>query len=204
MRSGIAFSLRELGGVAHLNGDHEAAQAYYRQCITLANEINMPHTAKQAVWGLGNLALAKVDYVTARQLFKKSNLASRRLQSMSGGLGWVALGLHEVAEAQQFFQNDLQLMLSSGAKPIGLNALVGFAHIQAHNGEVSRALEWLALVKRESASDYAIKKQARLLWEELAAKLSSNLVAEAESRGQALDLHTTAVSLLEELKEMVV
>ena len=195
LEGGIAFSLRDLGEVAYLKGEYENAQDYFEQSIATANKINMPHTANESLWGIGKLALAAGDFTAAKRYFAQSGRVKRRARCLVGGPAWAALGLGELAEAKRLFQDDLLYMLDTDSKPVGLDALVGIAHLESQAGRVSRALELLTLVKHHSASTYETREKASKMWDELAAELSPDVVAEAEVRGRELNLWETAMEL---------
>ncbi|MCP4421482.1 MAG: XRE family transcriptional regulator [Chloroflexi bacterium] len=196
-RTGIVFTLRDLGEIARLQGEYEAARNYIQQSIAMANEINMSYNAANSLWSLGSLAVAEGDFRRAKRYYQES-LTIFPTQRFVGGPGWAALGLSEITEAKQLFQARLKITLNTQAKPAGLDALVGMAHVKAHNGQFSRALELLALVQQHSASSYEIKEKARQLWEELTAELPPELIAKAETRGRELELWETAEVLLME------
>ncbi|MFK7801822.1 MAG: tetratricopeptide repeat protein, partial [Anaerolineae bacterium] len=196
-RTGIAISLRDLGNISRLRGKYEEAQSYYQQSLILAQDANMPYSIQDSVFQLGNLAVAKGNFAEAKRHFQESSTLLR-YGDASGGIGWAALGLGELEEAKGQFLTALQKMVEGGSKPVGLDSLVGIAHLLAQTGNLSRALELLTLVNRHSASNYEIKEKVRMLWEELVAELSPELIAEAEARGRELDLFETAENLLAE------
>ena len=195
LEGGIAFSLRDLGEVAYLKGEYEKAQDYFEQSIATANKINMPHTANESLWGIGKVALAAADFTAAERYFAQSGRVKRRARCLVGGPAWAALGLGDLAEAKQLFQDDLLYMLDTDSKPVGLDALAGIAHLESQAGRVSRALDLLALVKHHSAGTYETREKASKMWDKLAAELSPDVVAEAEVRGFELDVWETAMEL---------
>ena len=89
-------------------------------------------------------------------------------------------------------------MIDNQARPIGLDALVGMAHIKARTGQLEEALAILALVQNHPSSHFESREKARRLREELAADLPPELVTEAEVSGREIDLFRTAESLLAE------
>ena len=195
-KANTPYSYNMLGIFACIQGKREEARTYLRQCIDMANELNMIYPAAQSKWYLGNLAVMEGDYQTAKYYYRESGLLKNRTID-SGGIGWAHLGLGELEEAAEAFQGSLQIMFDIGTLPIGLDSLTGLAHIEAQKGHLSHALELLALIRHHSASSWEIREKGRLLWEELVAELSPELVVEAETRGRELDLFKTAATLLE-------
>ena len=90
----------------------------------------------------------------------------------------------------------MQKMVDNQARPIGLDALVGMAHIKARTGQLAEALAILALVREHPSSHFESREKARRLREELVAELPSELVTEAEARGREMDLMGTAESII--------
>ena len=192
--TGAALILNHLGNVARLQGDFDEARHYFQQAIKIATEINVLEIAGLGYLGLGNLAVAKGDFKAAIRYFQECGFRDPEV----GGPGWAALGLGNLSQARSYFQAKLQMMVKHDAKPAGLDALVGIAYLQAQAGQLERALELLALVQHHPASNYELKKKAGKLWDELAAEVSPEVVAEAEARGRLLDLGETAEGLLAE------
>jgi len=199
--SDITESLNDLGEAAYLKGEYRKAQAYHEQCLQMVTEINMSLRVERTLWNLGNLAVAESDFELAKQYFAQADFTRNVNQGLIGGPGWAALGLGELAEARHYFQSGLQAMLQSGAKLVGLDALVGMANLKLRNNQFSRALELLALVRHHRASNWEVQEKVRKLWEELVAELRPELVAEAEAQGRELDLWETANLLLAEEKD---
>jgi tRNA A-37 threonylcarbamoyl transferase component Bud32 len=106
------------------------------------------------------------------------------------------LGLNDLEKARKGFEQSLQTMLDKHLKPLGLDALVGLAHLQARSGQIDQALELLALVQNHASSSFEIREKALVLWEELVAELPAAIIAKAEARGKALDLFAVVKSLL--------
>jgi tetratricopeptide (TPR) repeat protein len=191
----LSYVWRTRADVSRLRGRIAEAKAYGRKGFALGEEINMPLVAAQYIWLFGNVAIDEREYEIALRYFDEYAQSSMVKQQYIGGPGWALLGLERMSEANHHFKNSLQLMLSNEAKPIGLDALVGVAHLKARAGQLEEALILLALVRHHPASFYEIREKARQLWEELAAELPAELVAEADARGREMDLWETAQSV---------
>ena len=196
-QSAISYTLSDLGTVAYLKGEYEKARGYFQESILLANELNLPYTTSRSLWGLGNLAVAEGDYTLAARFFQESGLTNIR---MIGGPGWAALGLNKWKEAEQYFRSCLQIMLEKGNKPLGLDALVGVAHLSAQTGAFMDALELLVLVQLHPASNYEIMRKAKKLWAKLTAELPSENILLAETKGSDINLWAAAEKVLDALR----
>lgn len=144
---------------------------------------------------MGNLAVDQGYFEASMHFFEKSSYRNR-LQL--GGPGWAYIGLMDFDRAKLDFQAKLEAMLTYHTKIVGLDGIIGMAHLKARVGDVTATLELLTLVRNHPASNYEIKKKANSLWGELVAELSSELIAEAKARGRELDLFETAEALLAE------
>ncbi len=191
-----ASTYHMLGRLSCLTGDHSTAHQYLQKSLTIKRESNSP--VSDVLWSMGNLAVAEKNFLTALHYYETSGWIERPYYVYIGGLGWAKLGLGDLDEANQYFLASLNSMLKTKAKPHGLDALVGIAHLQALSGKFERALELLNLVQNDTGRDWEIKEKVRRLRDELVAELPPELVAEAEARGRELDLWETAEALLAE------
>ena len=197
VHSGRPNALLRSGHVMLLQGRHVEAHDYYQQCANVGKDINNPHVIARALWSMGNLAVDVGDFVSAQTFYDEGSRAFPS-QQLVGGLGWVKLGLGELATAYEIFCKGLQLMLYTKAKPLGLDAILGIAHLRVRNRQLDRAAELSALVQHHPSSSYEIKTNARRLWDDLKTSLPPESIAEAEARGSTLDLFETAATLLAE------
>ena len=91
-------------------------------------------------------------------------------------------------------------MLEKGNKPLGLDALVGVAHLSAQTGAFMDALELLVLVQLHPASNYEIMRKAKKLWAKLTAELPSENILLAETKGSDINLWAAAEKVLDALR----
>ncbi|MCP4421207.1 MAG: tetratricopeptide repeat protein, partial [Chloroflexi bacterium] len=198
-RLGMAYIFRDLGNVARLQGNFSQAKEHFQQGIATAKDINFSHGVSESLWWLGNLAIDEGDYERALDYFNEFDRESlSSLRTEIGGSGWAMLGLERVSEAKQYFEARLQDMINHDVKLVGLDALIGMAHVKARAGQLKQALELLALVRYHSSSTYEIREKVHKLQAELTAELPPDLITKAEARGRELDLFETAESLLAE------
>ena len=194
----LSYIWREWGNVARLRGRYAEAKAYGWKSIAMAEKLHNVDARILCDWFFGNVAVDEGNYELALRYFEAHTRRGPLRQELLGGPGWAYLGLDDDAAAQQCFANTLQLTVSYQARPIGLDALVGMAHLKVRASQIEEALALLALVRAHPSSHYESREKARRLWDELAAELPADLVARADVRGRNLDLEDTAAALLAE------
>ena len=194
----LAWVWREWGNVARLRGRYAEAKTYGRRSIALAEKWHNINARILCDWFFGNVAVDEGYFELALRHFDEYARRGQLRQEQLGGPGWAHLGLGDDARARQCFANTLQHTVQNQARPIGLDALVGMAHLKARAGQPEEALVLLALVRSHPSSHYDSREKARQLWDELAAELPADLVARAEARGRELDLEKTATAILAE------
>ena len=196
----ITECLNWLGEAAYLKGDYRKAQVYHEQCLKMVTDVNLSLRMNRSLLNLGNLAVAEGNYPLAKAYFDQADATVNMNQSYIGGPGWAALGLGDWAEARHYFEAGLRAMLEKGARQVGLDAVVGMAHLKLHDNQFGRAAALLALVRHHRASSWELQEKARKLWEELVAELPPEVIAAAEAEGRGLNLQETAVALLSETR----
>jgi tetratricopeptide (TPR) repeat protein len=196
----VAYVLRERGEVSRLKGNYAQAKNYGQRSLFFAEDINLPHAISLSLWFLGNVAVDEGYFETALHYFAKFEQISTPLQELIGGPGWAFLGLGRLEEAGEQFSITLNKMIENRARPVGLDALVGMAHIKARTGQLEEALALLPLVIDHRSSHFESREKARKLRKELAAQLPSQCINKAEAKGRKMDLMQTAESLLAEVE----
>ena len=189
---GLTNTLRDLGQVAQLQGQFQTAAEYFQESVIASEEINLDEDYYKQP--LADLAVARGEFDQAIRYFEARDRV--RDVSVSSSPGWAWLGVGKLADAEAYFAEGLQSMLETGARPAGLDALIGFAHLEAQAGNVDRALELLGLVQNDPACMYELTQKVRTLQEELEAELDPAFVAAALGRGTALDVTATAEAIL--------
>ena len=83
-REGLAWSLKELGNLAYVKGDHDAAKTAYEESLTHCRAIDDRHGIAGVLHNLGSVALGQEDYARARQLYEESLMLERELGDRTG------------------------------------------------------------------------------------------------------------------------
>lgn len=88
--------------------------------------------------------------------------------------------------------------MDAGYVPLGLDALVGLAHLLATEGERERAMEILAFVVQHPGLRQIARDKAQELLSELETELPPKTLATATARGEARELEDVAAEILGE------
>jgi tetratricopeptide (TPR) repeat protein len=208
-RTASVFPLDGLGTVARLRGEYQQAEQLHQESLAICREIDELRGIALCLNNLGLLAYDLKEYPKAEQLLQESLTRYEQIghrQGMASALchlGYVAcaLGNARYEAARQQFHQSLEIAMKIGARPVALNALVGWATwLSASVSDDSaqeRAVELLALVTHHPASEQETKDKAGRLLAELASSLPSESVTAAQERGKAGKLDTVLLEMLE-------
>ena len=114
-KQGVAFSLYNLGVMAHSQGDFEAARKFDEESLTLWRELNNMHGIASSLEDLGLITLAQGDYTTAQAIFEENLVVWEQLGGKGGTaftleeLGLVAFAQGNYTTAQSHFEVSLTL-----------------------------------------------------------------------------------------------
>jgi predicted ATPase/class 3 adenylate cyclase len=119
-RAGVVAALSKLGGIAHAQGDYQAARAYYEESLALRREMGDKRGAAAALGQLGNLALLQGNSQRAVTLLKQSLALCQESRDQRGAatalksLGdvWHAHG--DRAAARPYYEESLRLFEKLG------------------------------------------------------------------------------------------
>jgi hypothetical protein len=115
----------------------------------------------------------------------------------------VAVGDADYSEIQQYFRKALEIVTRTGAAPVALDVLLGWAMLlmgdEPGQAERVQAVELLTLVQYHSASQYETKEKANRLLAGWISALPLEVAKAAQFRGETFDLWETATELLEEV-----
>jgi tetratricopeptide (TPR) repeat protein len=173
----IAFSLDFLSRSALRLERYDEARAALEENVALNSSIGFDWGLGIAYRGLGKVAQAQGKHQDAVEMFNKSldtfrNLGAswfvaRVLTEKGGSL----LALGNETESRGIWREALTIAIDIHGMPVALEALVGFASLEAKQGDTKRALELLLLVLEHPASLQVTKKRAIALQAELEAQL---------------------------------
>jgi serine/threonine protein kinase/predicted ATPase len=189
-------------------GEYDKTSVHANVGLTLGRETENLRAIGLAMLQLGCCEYIKEKYEEAYRLFKESVSNLRSIEG-AGELGWLlsalALGEHTQGEshlARSYLYEAFQIgrgILSTVTAWIGISV---FAVILSDEGYVNRGLELFKLSSR-----YPLVAKSRFFTDvfsktigEAASTLSDEIIAEAEAKGKARDLHDTIAELITELE----
>jgi len=186
-----AFGLRILSQSAFALGRYDEARHALEESAALNSSVGDRWGLGSAYRGLGVVAQAQGKHQQAVVMFRKSLDTFTEL----GGSWWVARVLAEMsrsvlalgnhAEAGRAWHESMRIATETSGTPVALEALAGFASLQAKQGNAEYALEWLLIVLNHPASFQETKNRAAHLRAELEVQLTSQQVQAARERAQA-------------------
>jgi tetratricopeptide (TPR) repeat protein len=199
-----AFGLRILSQSALRLGRYAEARAALEESAALNSSVGDRWGLGSAYRGLGVVAQAQGEHMQAVDMFRKSLDTFTEL----GGRWWVArvlaemgrsiLALGNEAEAGRVWRESLRIATDIHGTPVALEALAGFASLQAKQGDMEHALELLLMVLHHPASLQETKDRAAGLRAELEAQLTSQQVEAAQGRAQAKSFEAVVDELLKQ------
>jgi tetratricopeptide (TPR) repeat protein len=199
-----AFGLRILSQSAFALGRYDEARAALEESAALNSSVGDRWGLGSAFRGLGVVAQAQGAHLQAMDMFRKSLDTFTEL----GGSWWVARVLAEMgrsafalgneAEAERVSRESLRIATEAGGTPVALEALAGFASLQAKQGNLEYALDLLLIVLNHPASLQETRDRAARLRTELEAHLTSQQVEAAQARAQAKTFEAATDEILKQ------
>ncbi len=184
----IAFGLRMVSQSALSLERYDEARAALEESADLSISIGDRWGLGTAYRGLGVVAQAQGEHIQAVKMFQKSLETFTEL----GGSWWVArvlanksqsiFELGNVDEAGHIWRDSLRIATENHGTPVALEALAGFASLEAKQGNNEHALELLLIILGHPASFQETKDRASNLQAQLGAKLSPTLIEAIQAR----------------------
>lgn len=207
-RAVIAWCLSVLGAVARLGGDFAEAEGLLQQSLALYREMGLVSQLPLCLNNLARLAYDQGAYRPAEQYLQESLTFcqqtdhSGELASTLRHLGHVACarGRDEFPQARQYFQQALEIVARTGAAPVALDVLVGWATLlfEGDPGDKAQAVELLTLAQAHPASEYETRQKTQRFLAELTSILPPDVFKAAQVRGKEMRLETLVGKLLGE------
>ncbi|MFP5319776.1 MAG: ATP-binding protein [Acidimicrobiia bacterium] len=126
---GVAQTLENLGVVSAMEGHHDRAETYFRQCLDLYRQLGDKKGVAGAVRFLGQLSYRDGDYDGAAVALQECLCLERELGSVQrvaealGFLGVIAHAAGRVAEARELYRESLATYAEAG-NPAGADDVV--------------------------------------------------------------------------------
>ena len=199
----MILCLINLGNDAQMQQNYPAALAALSKALTAAQALQSRRHIAHASSILGIIAQKQGDLAAALTYTTQAVAMDRDIDDRFGlaydlvTCGGIHLDLHAVAEAHHCLTAGLQIAQALGGAPTILHALLGFARFALYTGQGAQAAELCGLISAHPALTPEMQQvDLANLWAEVAAVLSPQQLAVAQSCGQQLDLQTTIARLL--------
>jgi len=184
---------------------YDEARAALEESAALSISIGDRWGLGTAYRGLGVIAQAQGEHAQAVDMFHKSLDTFTEL----GGSWWVArvladlgrsvFSLENYTEAERIWCESLRISTETHGTPVALEALSGFASLQAKKGNTEYALELLLIVLNHSASFHETKKRVAHLHAELEAQLTHPQVEAAHAKAQTRPMDIVVDEVLKQV-----
>jgi len=206
VRDTMARCYHGLGIVAEGRGDFKQAEAFHRQSLTIYREISVKRARPLTLNHLSRTAYKRGDYQLAQQRLQECLAACDEMENRGQRAsalrhqGHVAVATGNSLEARRYFRHALEILVETGARPVALDVLVGWATMLIKGeptvADQTRAIELVSLVQHHPASEHETREKAKRLLVEWADYLPSEMMVSAQARGQARDLESTVRELI--------
>ena len=202
-----SWALWEMGELYRLMGDFEQAQIWYQKALPLFEKLQDFNGIGSYYRGMGDIALGLTEWEEACQQFQKSIDALTQdhrswsiwnIAYVQAGLGRSFIGLGKLSEAREVLQKAIQNAQECNGWDLIFVPLVGCAGLCAAMGKPEQAIELAAFITSQSISWNETKRQARELIEFAARDLPSEVVQDAQVRGQVMTVDQAVVLALPE------
>ena len=169
-------------------GRHSEAHAALEECVALSMSIEDRLGLSFAYRGLGLLAEEQGLHMEAVKMLHASldtfaELGARQeVAQVLSEMGRSAFALGNDTEARRVWRESLRIATETHGASVALEALVGFARLQAKQGDINQALETLLIVLNHPACLQQTKDRALQLRAEFERQVTSRQVEAAAKR----------------------
>ena len=197
-----AFALQSLSWSALRLERYDEARTALEESAALSISVGDRSIKSFADRGLGIIAQTQGEHKKAVEMFRKSldifsELGARQEAArILSDLGRSVFALGNSVESEQTWRESLRIANETQGIFIELEALVGFASLQAKQGMLEPALEMLLIVLNHPAITESTKKRAQSLHGELEAQLTNQQIQAAQVRAKNKYFETVVEELL--------
>lgn len=200
--------LDALGYTELLRERLDAAERHYRRSLEIARILNWQHGTAMAQMNLGDVARNRREFGQARRLYQDALSDLQPEDSYWGTevvlkkLGQLSLLENELEEAGRYLQKALKIAVQIERPPEILEILSRLAFLAAKDGDLERAVCWLALVENHPGSAQDVRSEAAVALAGLREQLPEEEFRQAERCGAAGDLEQMASEYLSSLEDV--
>jgi tetratricopeptide (TPR) repeat protein len=190
----IAASLSQLGLVSYAQGDYWQSEQYLTEALDLSRTLEDRASVAFALDCLGTIKMAQSQHEEGLKLLKES-IALWGEIGEKGSLaqtcihfGSALLTMGRPAEAQKQFLEALQIANDVQTIPVLLEALLGYAEVQAVEGNIERAFEVVTAVEINPSNSFKARSRADVLRTELETQLPAQLAQDIQTSIRTITL----------------
>ncbi len=203
-----AFALSLHGMTSFRGKDYAKAEQSSEISLQLSDEIEDATVSAMSLMTLGHLAVVRGELTKAKKYYQRCLTISRNIGFHWGTgnstkyLGQMALSEGKITEAETYFLRSLRIAYDLGLNRDMVNHLYEFAKLRVAQNRSAEAVELLALLLQQPASQQArlgegrIQDRAQELLTKLKNDVSPEIYAGALERGEDLDLEETMSKLV--------
>jgi tetratricopeptide (TPR) repeat protein len=146
-QAGEGLILNNLGSALYHSGDHESAQAYFRDSLRICREIGYRLAECNALGNLATISADRGDYAASRSGYEEAlrlrhEIGDRQGESLTlNNLGKIAYDVGEYRNAQSYLRRALHLARQINARPIEGAVHVNLSALSHVIGDNTEALE---------------------------------------------------------------
>lgn len=185
----LPYILNESGKVARARGNYAEAKSLFQESYEIKQEFSDPEGMAVALNHLGEIAWLQADYEEAKRLYMKALEIYDEINDQGGlaasfrGLGQAACAEQDLYAAKTWFARALKITIKIHYWPLIYSLLLAVGQLLMQLNAQSLAIEALALVQMQPASDVETKARARRQLDSWQSQLPPADFAAAVQRG---------------------
>jgi tetratricopeptide (TPR) repeat protein len=189
----LPYILNESGKVSRAIGNYAEARLLFQESYDIKREFNDPEGMAVALNHLGEIAYLQADYESAQQRYEEAYAIYGEINDQGGlavssrGLGQVACVRGDLDAARVWFEKSLKTAMQIRFWPLLYSLLVDVGHLLMQTDAQSLAIEALAFVETQPASDYETRARARQQLNQWQSQLAAESFKMAVQRGSEED-----------------
>jgi serine/threonine protein kinase/tetratricopeptide (TPR) repeat protein len=204
---GKPYALSKLGLAADAAQDFAQGRSFYNESMEISRQLEDPTGEGYAVSRMSLLEFRACNYLKAKEygllgyeIF--SSIGHRRgIGTSLCRIGYGALGLGEVEEAEEVFFNAFERARTYQDIPLTLYALAGIAGVLGRQEETGYAVELLSLVIQHPVTPAVYREIAESEMERIKDTMELESFVTAKKKGQENDLELVSTLLLKRKKK---
>jgi tetratricopeptide (TPR) repeat protein len=202
----LAWNIWEMGEILRVLGKLEQASEWYIKSYTIFDEADDNVGRSYYFRGIGDIALARRDFVSARENFSTCVQLARTVRHLwmiaysLTGLTRAELGLQMIPAAKKHILDALRFAARTLDKGIALVALAGYAEVCQQLEKYDKAAEVASLVNEHFASWHETRKHAATLLESLRKQIPASKYMQYRNKGCKLELWACIRNSINELE----